>query len=88
MQAVLVAAGHRVDARRDGPAGLTPREVEVLGLLAHGLANKQIATRLGITAKTASNHVEHVYLKLAVTSRAAATLWATQHGLVGWFEAR
>ena len=88
VQAVLVAAGHRVDARRDGPAGLTPREVEVLGLLAHGLANKQIATRLGITAKTASNHVEHVYLKLAVTSRAAATLWATQHGLVGSFEAR
>ena len=54
--------------------------------VARGLTNKQIATRLQVTPKTASNHVEHVYLKLAVSSRAAATLWATQHGLVGSFE--
>lgn len=86
VEAVLTAAGHRAPIRHAGPAGLTAREVEVLGLVARGLTNKQIATRLKITPKTASNHVEHVYLKLAVSSRAAATLWATQHGLVGSFE--
>ncbi len=88
VDAVMTAAGHRAPTRHAGPAGLTAREVEVLGLVAHGLTNKQIARRLQITQKTASNHVEHVYLKIAVRSRAAATLWATQHGLVGSFEVR
>ena len=83
---MLTAAGHRAPTRHAGPAGLTAREVEVLGLVAHGLTNKQIASRLQVTPKTAANHVEHVYLKIAVNSRAAATLWATQHGLVGSFE--
>ena len=86
VDAVLTAAGHRAPTRHAGPAGLTAREVEVLGLVAHGLTNKQIASRLQVTPKTAANHVEHVYLKIAVNSRAAATLWATQHGLVGSFE--
>jgi HD-GYP domain-containing protein (c-di-GMP phosphodiesterase class II) len=84
--AVLKAAGHRAPARREGPAGLTAREVEVLALLARGLANKGIARQLGVTPKTVSNHVEHVYTKIGVQSRAAATLYATQHGLVGSFE--
>jgi DNA-binding NarL/FixJ family response regulator len=84
--AVLRAAGHRAPARREGPAGLTAREVEVVALLARGHATKEIARRLGVTTKTASNHVEHVYTKLGVGSRAAATLFATQHGLVGSFE--
>jgi DNA-binding NarL/FixJ family response regulator len=65
---------------------MTPREVEVLSLLARGLANKEIARRLGVTPKTVSNHVEHVYAKISVQSRAAATLYATQHGLVGSYE--
>jgi DNA-binding NarL/FixJ family response regulator len=86
VHAVLVAAGHRAAVRREGPAGLTPREVEVLSLVARGLANKEIAGRLGVTPKTVSNHVEHVYTKIAVRSRAAATLYATQHGLVGSYE--
>jgi HD-GYP domain-containing protein (c-di-GMP phosphodiesterase class II) len=86
VSAVLVAAGHRATSRRDGPAGLTPREVEVLSLLARGLANKEIARRLGVTPKTVSNHVEHVYAKVGVQSRAAATLYATQLGLVGSYE--
>jgi HD-GYP domain-containing protein (c-di-GMP phosphodiesterase class II) len=86
VHAVLVAAGHRAAGRRDGPAGLTPREVEVLSLLARGLANKEIARRLGVAPKTVSNHVEHIYTKVAVRSRAAATLYATQHGLVGSYE--
>jgi HD-GYP domain-containing protein (c-di-GMP phosphodiesterase class II) len=83
---VLQASGHRASARRERPAGLTAREVEVLALLARGQANKQIARQLGVTPKTVSNHVEHVYTKLGVGSRAAATLFATQHGLVGSFE--
>jgi HD-GYP domain-containing protein (c-di-GMP phosphodiesterase class II) len=84
--AVLRAAGHRAPARRSWPAGLTGREVEILGLLARGASNKQIAQRLVVSPKTVSNHVEHVYAKIGVSSRAAATLYATEHGLVGAFE--
>jgi HD-GYP domain-containing protein (c-di-GMP phosphodiesterase class II) len=86
VEAVLAAAGHRVPARRVWPGGLTTREVEVLGLLARGHSNRDIARRLVITPKTAMNHVEHIYAKLGVSSRAAATLYATQHGLIGTFE--
>jgi HD-GYP domain-containing protein (c-di-GMP phosphodiesterase class II) len=87
VNAVLAAAGHRVAARREWPAGLTAREVEVLGLLARGYSNKQIAERLFVTPKTVSSHVEHVYMKLGVSSRSAATHFAMRHGLVGSFEA-
>ena len=87
VNAVLRAAGHRVRARREWPAGLTAREVEVLGLLARGCSNKQIAARLVVTPKTVSSHVEHIYAKLDVSSRAGATHFAMQHGLVGSFEA-
>jgi HD-GYP domain-containing protein (c-di-GMP phosphodiesterase class II) len=86
VDAVLRAAGRRAPGRRQWPAGLTAREVEVLGLLARGHSNRQIAQRLVVTSKTVSNHVEHVYAKLGVSSRAAATLFATQHGLMGNFE--
>lgn len=84
--AVLRSAGHRAPARRSWPGGLTAREVEVLGLVARGRSNKQIAQRLVVTPKTVSNHVEHIYAKLGVSSRAAATLYATQQGLLGTFE--
>jgi len=85
VDAVLEAAGHRVPRRREalaGPAGLTAREVEVLVLLARGLSNKQIAERLVITPKTAGNHVEHIYAKIDASSRAAAAMFAVQHGLL------
>lgn len=85
--AVLQATGHRVSARREGPAGLTAREVEVLGLLARGYSNKQIADRLVVARKTVSNHVEHIYTKIDVSSRASATHFAMTHGLVGSYEA-
>ena len=82
VEAVLGAAGHRVAARREWPAGLTSREVEVLCLLARGLSSKQIAERLVITPKTASNHIEHIYSKLGVGNRALASLFASKHGLI------
>jgi DNA-binding CsgD family transcriptional regulator len=80
--AVLEAAGHRVPRRREALAGLTAREVEVLVLLARGLSTKQIAGRLVITPKTAGNHIEHIYAKIGASSRAAAAMFAVQHGLL------
>jgi DNA-binding NarL/FixJ family response regulator len=68
--------------RREAAAGLTSREVEVLILLARGMFNKQIAERLVITPKTAANHVEHIYAKIDAFSRAAAAMFAVQHGLL------
>ena len=81
-EAVLGAAGHRVARRREGPAGLTQREVEVLRLLARGLSNKQIAEQLVISPKTVANHVEHIYAKIGASTRARASLFAMQHGLL------
>jgi HD-GYP domain-containing protein (c-di-GMP phosphodiesterase class II) len=83
VDAVLAAAGHQVRARpRELPAGLTERELEVLLVLMRGASNQQIATDLGISAKTVGHHVQHVYQKAGVRSRAAATLWAFEHDLV------
>lgn len=81
--AVVEAAGEHaplIDAER--PAGLSEREVQVLRLIAVGHTNREIATRLGISAKTVGAHVEHIYDKAGVGSRAAATLFAAQHGLI------
>ena len=83
VHAVLSAAGHRVRAvRREWPGGLSEREVEVLRLIARGLSNRQMATTLVIAEKTVSHHVKHIYDKLDVSTRAAATLFAMQHNLV------
>jgi DNA-binding CsgD family transcriptional regulator len=79
---VLCAAGHRVRRRREGPAGLTAREVEVLRLLARGLSNKEIAEKLVISPKTAGNHIEHIYAKIDASTRVAASMFAMQHGLL------
>lgn len=82
--AVLSAAGQAGSrTRAGGPAGLTARESDVLALLAQGLPNKAIAQELRISPKTIGNHVERIYVKLGVTNRAAATMRAVQHGLVG-----
>jgi HD-GYP domain-containing protein (c-di-GMP phosphodiesterase class II)/DNA-binding CsgD family transcriptional regulator len=80
--AVLAAAGHSVGRRREWPAGLTTREVDVLRLVARGLSSKQIAAELVITPKTARNHIEHIYAKIDASSRVAASLFATEHGLL------
>lgn len=82
VEAVLGAAGHRVARRREGPAGLTAREMVVLRLVARGLSSKAIASRLVISPKTARNHIEHIYSKIGVSNRAAAGLFAMQHGLL------
>ena len=83
--AVIEAAGQRVPPI-ERPAGLTEREAEVVGLLARGLYTKQIAHALGISVKTADRHVQNAYRKIGVSTRAAATLYAMEHGLVAWGE--
>jgi HD-GYP domain-containing protein (c-di-GMP phosphodiesterase class II) len=82
VDAVLGAAGHVVRRRREGPAGLTAREVQVLTVLARGRSAKQIADELVISPKTASNHIQHIYTKIGATNRATASLFAVQHGLL------
>ncbi len=80
--AVLTAAGHQAVVRRQPPAGLTDREVEVLALVAEGCSNKQIAQRLVISRRTAEHHVQHIYTKIGASSRAAAALFAMEHKLL------
>ena len=83
VDAVLAAAGQpRLPAAATNPAGLTDREVEVLCLIARGRLNKQVAATLGISAKTVGHHIEHIYAKAGVATRAGATLFAMEHGLL------
>ena len=60
---------------------LTARETQVLELLAEGSTTRAISERLFISAKIADNHIQHIYTKLGVTNRAAATRWALEHGI-------
>ena len=81
--AVLAAAGQATRPPQIArPAGLTEREVDVLRLIARGLPNKDVAARLGISAKTVGHHVEHIYSKAGVSTRAGATLFAMEHQLL------
>ncbi len=86
-RAVLVAAGHGEPQAPSGkrprhPGGLTRREVEVLRFAARGLTTQQIADRLYISPKTADRHIQHIYRKIGVSTRAAAALWAMEHTVV------
>jgi HD-GYP domain-containing protein (c-di-GMP phosphodiesterase class II) len=81
--AVLNAVGLRSGVRRDRPAQLTQRQVEVLRLIAAGMSNRDIAKRLVISSRTAEHHVQDVYLKIGVSTRAGAALFAMEHGLIG-----
>jgi len=69
----------------DGGAlgGLTRREREIAGLVAHGLSNQEIATKLVISRRTAEGHVEHILSKLGFTSRAQIAVWVAEHREVG-----
>lgn len=83
VNAVLEAAGERpVHVRDAWPAGLSDREVEVVRLLALGKTNREIAAVLVIAPKTAGRHVENIYAKLGVSTRAGAALFAAEHELL------
>ena len=80
---VLAAAGHRVsEKRREMVGGLSEREVEVLRLVARGQSMKQIAAALTISEKTVDNHIQHIYEKIGVSTRAAAALFAVEQNLL------
>jgi HD-GYP domain-containing protein (c-di-GMP phosphodiesterase class II) len=82
VEAVLGAAGHRVKRRREGPRGLTAREIEILRLIAEGGTTKAVARSLVISPKTVATHIEHIYAKTGATNRATASVFAMQHGII------
>ncbi|MBI3241511.1 MAG: LuxR family transcriptional regulator [Chloroflexi bacterium] len=83
VNAVLAAAGHATpEVRRQRVADLTEREIEVLRLVARGLSNRDIAQQLTVSPKTVGNHLQNIYSKIGVSTRAAATYFAMQHSLV------
>jgi DNA-binding NarL/FixJ family response regulator len=77
------AARQLLTARASVPTGpqLTPREAEVLGLVRAGLANKQIARRLGISERTVKAHLTSVFQRIGVADRTQAAVWAERNGL-------
>ncbi len=83
VRAVLIVGGHRLRSkRRTWVAGLSDREIEVLRLVARGHSNRQMASLLSVSASTIHHHIQHIYTKLGVSTRAAATLFAMQHHLL------
>jgi HD-GYP domain-containing protein (c-di-GMP phosphodiesterase class II)/DNA-binding CsgD family transcriptional regulator len=83
VQCVLAAVGVRVPAtRRQWPKGLTDREVEVLRLVSRGASKKEVAELLVVSPKTVNRHVENIYSKIGVSSRASAALFAVENGLL------
>ena len=72
----------RAEGRTISESALTPRELEVLNLVAEGLSRDQIASRLFISPRTAGTHIERIFRKLSVHSRAEAVSFAYQHGLL------
>ena len=84
VEAVLTAAGHRPQpgAAAAQKAALSPREIEVVQLVARGLSDKEIAQRLSLSPRTVHHHVEHIYEKTGVSGRAAVALYAVRHDLI------
>jgi DNA-binding NarL/FixJ family response regulator len=84
VRAVVAAGGvePRPRTRTERPGGLSEREVEVVRLVAGGLSNREIADRLNVSRRTAEHHVQHIYDKIGVSSRAAAALFAMEHALL------
>jgi HD-GYP domain-containing protein (c-di-GMP phosphodiesterase class II) len=76
----MSAASPRLASRQ--PAGLTDREVEILRLLARGMSRRQVAEALVVSEHTVRHHLEHIYTKIGVGTRVAATLFAVEHGLL------
>ncbi|MFN2641672.1 MAG: HD domain-containing phosphohydrolase [Actinomycetota bacterium] len=86
VDAVLAAAGHAPRRRPSAPAGLSPREIEVLVLASRGGTTRAVARKLGIAPKTAGNHLERIYSKIGVSTRAEAAMFAMQYGLLPSWE--
>jgi HD-GYP domain len=83
VNSVLTAAGHSVKkARKEMVAGLSEREVGVLRLVSHGLTIKQMAAELVISEKTVDSHIQHIYKKIGVSTRAGATMFAMENQLL------
>jgi HD-GYP domain-containing protein (c-di-GMP phosphodiesterase class II) len=82
VDAVLRCAGHRPPRRSGAAAGLTERECEVLRHLARGATLKVVARELGLAPKTVDRHVQNIYAKIGVSTRAAATLFAVENALL------
>jgi HD-GYP domain-containing protein (c-di-GMP phosphodiesterase class II) len=83
VRAVLDVVGQRRQrARTPWPSGLSDREVEVIRLVARGASNREVADVLVISPRTAEHHVQHVYTKIGVSTRAAAAMFAMEHGLL------
>jgi HD-GYP domain-containing protein (c-di-GMP phosphodiesterase class II) len=80
---VSAAGGPPAATRAVNPGGLTDREVEVLRLLARGDTNRLIGEALFISPKTVGRHVENIYVKIGVSTRAGAALYAMEHRLLG-----
>lgn len=81
-KAILAAAGHKVPVKHMGQvAGLTGRELDTLRLAVTGMSMKEMGKRLGISPKTVDNHLQSIYGKIGVRTRAGATLFAIEHGL-------
>ena len=78
----ILAKGMRARVGRQPVDALTERELEVLSLVGHGRSNKEIATDLGITERTARTHVSNILGKLDLQSRTQAALYAVEHKLV------
>jgi HD-GYP domain-containing protein (c-di-GMP phosphodiesterase class II) len=78
----LGVAAPKPSRRGEWPAGLTDREIEVLRLLATGATNRQISKDLVISEKTVAHHLEHIYNKIGISSRAAAVFFAMEHELI------
>src|SRR5262249_46913062 len=69
--------------REPRPGGLSRRELEVLRLVSDGRTAAEIAAQLFISSRTAEHHIQNIYTKIGVSSRAAATRWAVAHDVVG-----
>jgi DNA-binding NarL/FixJ family response regulator len=83
VHAVLAEAGHRVPSiRRERPGGLSEREIEVLRLLARGLSNRDMAQQLFLSRDTVKHHIQHIYDKIGVSTRAGATMFAMENALL------
>jgi DNA-binding NarL/FixJ family response regulator len=79
--AALAAPGDDGPVEADLPDGLTPREAEVLALIAEGLTNREIADRLVVSGATVKTHVNHIFAKTGARDRAQAVVYAYGHGL-------